>query len=206
MTKPTKWHVRPVRDSDQPGHPPSLIRVFTVRMKKACVLSYPLSAQRRLWSDRVDAQADLSLCWAHMPFCWFCQEEAHIINPLYLSLLWNMLSYQEYELSQVKRKPVFAICEQQRHRSACTSAQSDQHLCCSLPGWNNTSSCYSQNFKTLASIYSWAGTFESYLVENPEDRSHDGAQLQAVIPLRSGSQHDKTSSAPSRPLSTWASA
>ena len=34
--------------SDQPGHPPSLIRVFAVRMKKAWVLSYPLSAQRRL--------------------------------------------------------------------------------------------------------------------------------------------------------------
>ena len=34
--------------SDQPGHPPSLIRVFAVRMKKAWVLSFPLSAQRRL--------------------------------------------------------------------------------------------------------------------------------------------------------------
>ena len=39
--------------------------VFAVRMKKVWVLSYPLSAQRRLWSDWVDAQADLSLCWAH---------------------------------------------------------------------------------------------------------------------------------------------
>ena len=38
----------PSKDSDQPGHPPSLIRVFTVRLKKAWVLSYPLSAQRRL--------------------------------------------------------------------------------------------------------------------------------------------------------------
>ena len=27
----------------------------------------------------------------------------------------------------------YAICEQQRCRSACASAQSDQHLCCSLP-------------------------------------------------------------------------
>ena len=27
----------------------------------------------------------------------------------------------------------YAICKQQKHRSACTSAQSDQHLCCSLP-------------------------------------------------------------------------
>ena len=38
----------PSEDSDQPGHPPSLIRVFAVRMKKPWVLSYPVSAQRRL--------------------------------------------------------------------------------------------------------------------------------------------------------------
>ena len=38
----------PSEVSDQPGQPPSLIRVFAVRMKKAGVLSYPLSAQRRL--------------------------------------------------------------------------------------------------------------------------------------------------------------
>ena len=48
----------------------SLIRVFAVCLKKAWVLSYPLSAQWRLWSDWTDAQADLSLHWAHMPFCW----------------------------------------------------------------------------------------------------------------------------------------
>ena len=57
----------PSKDSDQPGHPPSLIRVFTVHMKKAWVLSYPLSAQR--------------LRWAHMPFCWFCHEVAHFAQP-----------------------------------------------------------------------------------------------------------------------------
>ena len=27
--------------------------------------------------------------------------------------------------------------------------------------------CYIQSFKTLVSLYSWAGRFESYLVENP---------------------------------------
>ena len=69
MTKPTKWHVRPAKTQDQPGHPPSLIRVFTVRMKKVWILNYLLSAQRRLWSDWVDAQADLTLRWVHMPFC-----------------------------------------------------------------------------------------------------------------------------------------
>ena len=61
----------PSEDSDQPGHPPSLIRIFAVRMKKAWVLSYPLSTQRRLWSDWVDAQADLSLHWAHSHFVSF---------------------------------------------------------------------------------------------------------------------------------------
>ena len=30
------------------------------------------------------------------------------------------------------KKPVFAICEQQRRRSACASSQCDQHLCFSL--------------------------------------------------------------------------
>ena len=52
----------PSEDSDQPGHPPSLIRVFAVCMKKAWVLTYPFSA---------DAQADLSLCWAHTHFVGF---------------------------------------------------------------------------------------------------------------------------------------
>ena len=41
----------PSEDSDQLGPPPSLIRAFAVRMKKTWVPSYPLSAQRRLWSD-----------------------------------------------------------------------------------------------------------------------------------------------------------
>ena len=45
--------------------------VFTVRMKKFWVLSYPLNAQRRLWSDWADAQADLSLRWAHTHFVGF---------------------------------------------------------------------------------------------------------------------------------------
>ena len=34
----------PSEDSDQPGHPPSLIRVFAVRMKKLWALNYILRA------------------------------------------------------------------------------------------------------------------------------------------------------------------
>ena len=60
----------PSEDSDQPVHPPSLFRVFAVYMKKTYILSYPFSAQRRLWSDWADAQADLSSLGVHS-FCWF---------------------------------------------------------------------------------------------------------------------------------------
>ena len=78
--KTNKMACAPSEDSDKPWHPPSLIRVFAVRMKKARVLSYPLSAQRRLWSDWADAQADLSLRWAHMSVCWVCHE---VVLPVY---------------------------------------------------------------------------------------------------------------------------
>ena len=40
---------------------------------------------------------------------------------------------QCHYVSRVMRKPVQAICEQQRRRSVCASVQSDQHLYCSLP-------------------------------------------------------------------------
>ena len=46
--KTSKMTCAPSGDSDQPGHPPSLIRAFAVRMKKSWVLNYPLNAQQRL--------------------------------------------------------------------------------------------------------------------------------------------------------------
>ena len=70
ITSADKWAtnqqkaVRPAKTQISLGIRP-VWSVFTVRMKKAWVLSYPLSAQRRLWLDWVDAQADLSLRWAH---------------------------------------------------------------------------------------------------------------------------------------------
>ena len=112
-------------------------------MKKAWVLSYPLSAQRRLWSDWADAQADLSLCRAHMPFCWFCHEAAQIIN--YVLGYWFSFRLRFHKLflfffffstfwlinnwansCQNQRN---GICTQRRLRSAWASAQSDQLLC-----------------------------------------------------------------------------
>ena len=72
--KTNKIACAPSEASDQPGHPPSL-----VRLKKARILSYQLSAQRRLWSDLADVKADLRLHWAHMPFLWFCHDVAQMV-------------------------------------------------------------------------------------------------------------------------------
>ena len=80
--KTNKMACAPSEDSDQPGHPPRLIRVFVVRLKEAWVLSYPLSAQRRLWSDWADAQADLSLRWAYSHFVGFVMRRLNYIHCL----------------------------------------------------------------------------------------------------------------------------
>ena len=86
-----KWAV--TWQNQQSDCAPSLIRVFAVRMKKSWVLSYPLSAQRRLWSDWVDAQADLSTMGAQS-LCWFC----HVVDQI--------------NVSHVLRKPVFGGLQQ----------------------------------------------------------------------------------------------
>ena len=79
LLKTNKMACVPGEESDQPGHPPSLIGVFTVRMKKAWVLSFPLSAQQRLRSDWADAQADLSLRWAHSHFVGFVVRRLNLV-------------------------------------------------------------------------------------------------------------------------------
>ena len=66
-TKPTKWHFAPSEDSDQPGHPPSLIRVFAVCMKKAWVLISQWAQSE--YSDQTGQMPRLiCLRWAHSHF------------------------------------------------------------------------------------------------------------------------------------------
>ena len=78
--KTNKMICAPSEDSDQPGHPPSLITVSAVSLKQNWVLSYPLSAQRRLRSDWADAQADLSLRWSQNSLCSFCHEVVQVAS------------------------------------------------------------------------------------------------------------------------------
>ena len=54
-----------------------------------------------------------TLRWAHMSFCWFCYEAAHLI--------WTASS--EFG--------TYRLCEQRRFRRACAFAQSHQNLRCS---------------------------------------------------------------------------
>ena len=63
----------------------------------------------------------------------------------------NLMTWLIY-LSHIMRKPVYAICKQQRCRSACALVQSDQRLYCLLPGQYNTVTCCIQKFQTLASF------------------------------------------------------
>ena len=58
----------PSEDLDQPGHPPSLI-------SPRCALKGQLRTQA-LFMRTVDAHADMSLRWPHIPFGWFCHEVA----------------------------------------------------------------------------------------------------------------------------------
>ena len=77
--------VRPAKTQISLGIRP-VWSVFAVPMKKAWVLSYPLSAQQRLWSDWADAKADLSLCWAHTHFVGFVMSQL-ILDMTYIPYL-----------------------------------------------------------------------------------------------------------------------
>ena len=91
--KTNKTTCAPSEDSDQAGHPPSLIRVFAVLMSNHWALNYLLRAQWRLWSDWAEVQSDLSLRWAHMSFCWFCRAAAQIpfLGPVAYSAIFVIL-------------------------------------------------------------------------------------------------------------------
>ena len=70
----------------------------------------------------------LYLCW-HIGQCG--KSNATVTKPLWKHYVHKTNSCVYFEPRH--EKTCFAIYEQQRLRSACASAQSDQRLCCSLP-------------------------------------------------------------------------
>ena len=117
--KTNKMICVPSEDSDQPGHPPRLIRVFAVRMKKPWVLSYPLSAQRRLMPS-------LILIWSFAGcshFVGFVMRRLILWQRVWFTILdWpchNWASSWDYG--------TYHIGDQRRLRRTCASGQ--LHLC-----------------------------------------------------------------------------
>ena len=90
MTKPTKWHVLPANTQISLGIRPvwsesslsawrKLVSLATHECTAKTLIRLGGCPGWSLWSDWADVQADLNLCWAHMPYCWFCHEAAHLL-------------------------------------------------------------------------------------------------------------------------------
>ena len=90
----------PSEDSDQPGHPPSLIGVFAVCLMGSSVAKLSSCGQRRLWSDWVDDQADPSLRWAH----------THFVGFVMLRLIFT--SFTSLDIHYIRQKIKQTVCTQ----------------------------------------------------------------------------------------------
>ena len=71
--KPTRWHVCQVKTQISLGICIVWSESFLCTLWVAKDLTF-LQVESEDWSDWVDA--DLSLCWAHWSFCWFCHAAA----------------------------------------------------------------------------------------------------------------------------------
>ena len=78
-TNPTKWPVHRVNTQISLGIRPIWSQSSLSAWRNFGPYSYPLSTQRRLWSDWMHAQSDLSLRWVHISFCLFCHASAQMV-------------------------------------------------------------------------------------------------------------------------------
>ena len=77
-TKPTKWHMHPAKTQISLG-------IHPVWSESSLCAQWVAKDPRFLHAvseDLVDIQADLSLRWAHISFCWFCQAVTHLLNSI----------------------------------------------------------------------------------------------------------------------------
>ena len=111
MTKPTKWHVRPARTQ--------------------------ISLGIRLREGWLDAQADLSLCWTHLPFCWFCHDAAQLLMVKAISSFdgfWHSFA-DIAELFQIVSYTLFCICTTRLLWYFNLRIESYRSYYCSLNHW-----------------------------------------------------------------------
>ena len=123
-------------------------------MKKPWVLSYPFSAQRRLWSDLADAQANLSLRWAHSHFVGFVMSRLILKHKL---PLYSHLSLTREWPSIVARGKIIPLKFEQY--SGLTNE-------CSWSGGRE----YSHLSQNVVSVIKFKITSKVYLTANPINR------------------------------------
>ena len=79
------------------------------------------------WSGCADAQADLSLCWAHRSFCWFCRAAALELGTNTYHCKFRKTAQlcccSDYNKSLVMRKPVLGMFDQVRLKPACSAIE-----------------------------------------------------------------------------------
>ena len=93
MTKPIKWHVRTAKIQISLGIYPIWSEPSLSAWRKVESLATHLAHSKD--SDQTAyAQADLSLRWTHMTFCWFCHALAQIVP--FLIYMYKQLKADEY--------------------------------------------------------------------------------------------------------------
>ena len=107
--KTYKMACAPSEDSNQPGLVLSLIRVFTVHSVGSSGPKLSSCGQRRLWSDWADAQAGLSLRWAHMLFCRLSHALAQLVIHSEI-LCWIIQCHFSNEWWTSARYSVIQVC------------------------------------------------------------------------------------------------
>ena len=111
--KTNKMTFAPSEDSDQPGHPPSLISVFTCAHWVAKVAMFVHAESEG--SDQTGR--------AHMSFCWFCREVALLLWVWTVKALARLFAY-------VISKYLFLMADSYALKQGNFSVQSlPQHSC-----------------------------------------------------------------------------
>ena len=67
-------------DSDELVQPPCMLRNSNWCLVSSLTVIEYSSNHQRLWSDCAYAQADLNLCWLHIPHCWKSHIAAHLLT------------------------------------------------------------------------------------------------------------------------------
>ena len=124
-TKQTKW-CAPSKDSDQPGHPPSLISLRCQHEEGlGPLLPIKHTVKTLIGLGECPGRSESSL--GPQVIFWFC----HVVAQMSIGH-WGVQLRSLSIWTASSESGTYRLCEQRRFRRACASAQSRQNLRCSL--------------------------------------------------------------------------